>query len=1349
MTRTMAQLAQRHLKRSTTSKRFDRSRKQPNAYNFVIRRMQTFGNGQSPIPARVTLLHPYSSNFDQAQLFIDHLPIPRDAWSFDAHDRVLTWQGAYGGGRLYVHHGNQQGAIGTIGSDPIPCAVSASTTWSYTCNAAKGAGVELVSSGGQVTGLSWDSTTDAWKQAGWETNRFQITLTHGDPPITGGPGPLEITIQDLVTQADPFNDNSVSGSTLSLTPIMQNGQIVSELNFKPIFVPPDLGSGSAPSDLPTVYPHWLQYITDSSGNVITGAMTVGSSILSRATLVGIQGQPSQPTAMGYYRTDKTTAPFGVFQGRLVLDGKPVAASFMAGDRLYWQNLDSQQQQRMGLPASGCLQFCHDGSSAFDSQQQVNVQRLSSTVALDALSQHADLHPTVHQQGLALRQSLSDNPLSILELLSWTPFQQDSQGNWQDAVQRAVTQDMSTIMNSFVPADLWKLTFPGSPQPTLSGYLAQVANTPVPGITSAADWYASLAVAVLTEGLAGGSDPNCQYLNGPRAANWLKTQMANSAVYQYHSKLLFNYEWLNLYGRTALYLNDQNQNASAYQAKIQQLANAEIADIQANVVPSSDDPNVVTELIARVNEAKTFALNENLYWAYCYYTYVTSPGYLVKITASINPASGSTDGTEIARAFQSCIAVLTALDPDGTFATQYAKTINLFLTTNILPSMYDFTQNTVDPDTLKQYLQTLMNTIQDSGNQNMAATLAFIQTLLASETVDSQISAWTSLLSALASTASSILDLSFVEDFVTQITAQVKQMLPPQFVEYANQVAECFAGVFTGGMAALGVYNLVENFKSWTQLTPAEQSNLITNAVQLGLQILGGIAQRSIRAAAMFTVGGMTTWQRVAAIGKIVITGEADDLNQGLVKIGSTLGRWLADTEGSVGKILGDNDDLSAMMERIYAQANEEEASLATRVFGSNLEEFMVTRVGTLFILAGIGYSLYNIIDKHEAGIPLALDVLSIVGGALTLFAFVGTWDIVIEAGGLLAEILSVAGPLSILAAIAGIALMIYELFQTPPEDPIQIFVDSYVKPAGFAVAATASSIDYVSAYNDPNQNNLRLTGLSLAANGQTLCCNNDGAISLTPSASTTPANVWQVQTDGAGMSQIYTVAQPAASQSPVVLLLSQMSDGSVSFQPKMPASTTSQIQAAGSAPTVVTQLWYSTPQGTATVNSNGNLVALPLIFQPALPDSNGNYAPSQASGYLAQTSSGVTIDANQGTTFTLTMMGIQPNFINMRDMNFLLNTVPSTAASFGPSFGLTPSTPLTFTLGGDPLPAFLSFDPKTGLFSPNGGEASTAATTKSSLTVQNNLGHQTVNFLITIAAAATPEASANVMLQPS
>ncbi len=269
------------------------------------------------------------------------------------------------------------------------------------------------------------------------------------------------------------------------------------------------------------------------------------------------------------------------------------------------------------------------------------------------------------------------------------------------------------MNSFIPSDMWSLLFPGIAQPTLSGELATAANSPVTGVDHPKDFYKNLAVAVMTQGMAAGSDPVCRYLNGPRAATWLKTQLATSAVYNTHGQLLFNYEWQQRFPLTAQYLSDQSDPAqypdpsdpnygNTYAGQIDAAVQESVADINNNVTNDPTNPNMKSDLIAQVQNAGQYAKTSQLYWAFYFYNWNTAPATLANIAFNMAVNTGSNDGTTLSRLLQQNVSVLTALDPSGYFARQYTQTINIFLATNILPSMFDFSGDSSSFDIMQEY-----------------------------------------------------------------------------------------------------------------------------------------------------------------------------------------------------------------------------------------------------------------------------------------------------------------------------------------------------------------------------------------------------------------------------------------------------------------------------------------------------------------------------------------------------------------------------------------------------------------------------------------------------------------------
>ncbi|MEA5365409.1 hypothetical protein VA596_38185 [Amycolatopsis sp., V23-08] len=209
------------------------------------------------------------------QLFLDRLPIPRDAWSYDAHDRVLTWQGAFGGGHLRLSH-DGSGAHGAIGPEHDLCSVTAGARVQFTCDVALDCGATYETSGGSVVGLLRDPKSPAWESARWVADRLLLTYT-----VTPG-GPLQppsftFEFQDNETGAIPWDpDAFAAGIQLG----QRDGRLVWQLSFKSAIAPmPDEGAVK-PTGPDTVYPWWLEAVEDPAALGITGV----ASVRSRAPL---------------------------------------------------------------------------------------------------------------------------------------------------------------------------------------------------------------------------------------------------------------------------------------------------------------------------------------------------------------------------------------------------------------------------------------------------------------------------------------------------------------------------------------------------------------------------------------------------------------------------------------------------------------------------------------------------------------------------------------------------------------------------------------------------------------------------------------------------------------------------------------------------------------------------------------------------------------------------------------------------------------------------------------------------------------------------------------------------------
>lgn len=1338
----------------------------PEFYHFSISAMKVPGNTAKNLPEFITLLRPLPGDPSKDQLFIDQVPVPARLWSYDPVDRKLLWRVSFGGGHLNILQ-NGKGAVGVVGSGAELSSVKASCTNHFDCDIALSAGAVYTASGTVITGMSWDTASPAWTTAVWIANKLRVSYTY--TPGSGMQGPeTSFFFEDLQTTDTwtPFAGSYEGSIGIS----GQNNQIVWNLDFLSSIAPEPDGGG-VPGGQGDLFPYWLQAVEDAAGAVINGAMNLNDpSKEGSIPPSGLRGVRSNPAVAGYYQTDASNWPFGIFGGSLYIGEKKIDGAFVRENTLYINNPDPAMLQKTGLPEKGVIHFSDNGEPTGLSADS-GIKRLDTPSLLPALLAFKDAGPGISAASVLLTGS--DPALTITTLQAMNPYTQNEAGAWYDQVQQAVTQGLQGIMNSYIPSDMWNMLF-HTEQPVLTGDLATAAATAVPNVSNPAAWYQSLATAVMTQGLANGDDDNCRNMNGPRAAAWLKKQVSTSNVYYTHGQVLFKLKWQELFPLTNDFLDDQNNNAATYSPLIDQQIQLSIQDVNANVAPDPSDPDLIPDLIKELQDTGNYAKQNNLYWAMYYYVYNTSPGLMANIGIQLTMDTGSTDSSALSRLFQMNVAVLTALDPSGYFAKQYTKTLNIYLATNILPSMFGFDGDLMNYTVVRQYLEAFVSGNLNNENADIAKAANDINEFLSDKDAALMLQACIDFVTNSAEWNQMGMKLPYVAN---EWLANFQKNYPTW-----NKVGSALGIFLTVGMAGFNIYYMIQTFKKWDELSTAQQDQITESAVQFGLQALAAVITRGVRVYAVCTAEGLTIGQRAGAVSKIFATGEAGVLDDALMRIGNNTARWLGDTAGSTEAYAVFNISAEAKA-RIEAEIKDElemeedvsidvgrQMSVTVKVFGKNLDEFVATRLGPVCILAGIGFSIYNLVEG-ESELDQAADGLNIAAGSLTLIGMVGGWAL--EAGYItgdaaiaLAPIFAVAGPLALLAAAVGIGLLIYEMFETPP-DPVQEFVSQYVSPAGFYVSAAASGIDYAYPYV---AGDTQLLGFNLSldpsASNKYLVCKPDGTIGL-GAADGSPSVVWIADTDGVGLTEVYVKIAFNGSATPVAVCLSLMSDNSISFQPRMAAASNNNMrvngqqergrlesgqreigkqgsgwqesgrreigQAVNGTPVAVTQKWLGIPQGNASLASDGqNLAAIPLVFQPVLPDGSGNYSAAGASGYISGNSSSVGYSTVKGSTLNLSMSGIAPNYMSMKDLTFILGTKPSASEVFAPAFGIMPSAKISFALSGDPLPAFLSFDGTTGLISANGKIADTALQNNNTITGKNGLGSMAVSFKIMV-----------------
>lgn len=1285
----------------------------PQVLDFRLSKMKNHRNADRSFPSSLLMIRINEEDPGADQLYLDHIPVPRESWSFDKRDRVLCWHGAYGGGRIKFSYDSKT-CSGAVGEMNNTVNIAGGAKVQFTCQVALDAGVAYLEEDGVEVSISYDPTSPEWKSADWGPDRLRMTYWYqeSDQP--------QFIFQDLVSEADPWvTIPFMTSVSLQMQPLSPGSVFnVWDLMFQSIgFVPEDDGKPTTGPN--SVYPYWLVATEDPAATMIVGGMLI-DDVVDYGTLIGMQGYRTSVFINGYYRTSSTTMAFGIFDGRMMIDGKEAGNSRIKGNTLFWNGLSPEIQQQTGLPASGSLTFNQQGSKGINKTSNLQAYRLNAAAATESIRNHPAQYVHAGNTLQEWNDQLNTSNLSITGLLLMTPYKFDPDKKiYYDAVQAEVTDSLGQIMNAYIDPDMWKLLFPGTPQPTLSGDLRIIAESPVPGVDDPTLWYQKLSAAVLTQGMSDGNDQNCKNMNGPRAEAWLTTEVSTSKVYYTHGQELFQMKWKEANPTFQLYLDDQRNNAEAYNVIIDQKVSETKDDILNTVITNEEsDPDMIDTMIADTEAAGEYAKANQLYWAFAYYNYNTQPNILNNIATELGAAAGNHDASVLTRSFQTNVAVLTALDPSGFFARQYNTAINVFMCTNILPLMYGFTGQDGTYSLIEQYLQEFVKQNINNKDEDIRQAAEQLEEMIQADNYPQMLADTIDAMQAFADT----IDAAMAFPYVAQKLVNWFQNAYPVWAKRA----ENFCGAVTTGIMGLSIYNLYYDFRKWSELTTEERTELISNTVQLGIQVIGGMVKRGVRLYAVFSSQGMELKQGMGAVWKVFGLGKQDaervvSLDESINNLGSSFAKWLGGTEGSFSKMLAAGE-ISETTPLLADSMNvEEEVSWMYKILGRNLDEFISARLGPVFIIAGMGFSIWKIVDG-DSGLELVGDILNLVAGSLMLMATVGA--MITE--GVLATILCCAGPLAILVALAGVGLMLYQVFHKKP-DPVAQFVNDYCKPAGFYVPSKCTAIDYATPYPNPDKDGLVMKGCALSNNGISLRCTDTGLIG-TGQNNYMPDFVWFTQTDGQGMTQIYAYTQPAGADQPMCYYLSLMSDNTICFHQSMKVKDGPDQESQDDA-SVVTQTWLSNTFGNAVLTGDeAYLYSLQLNLQPVIPK-DGNYDPSQANGYIRQADDTVVYDENDYTIFQLTMCAIAPNYMKMVDLSFRVNNRTDKSESWGPTFGVSPSRPVTWANQGE-LPPFLTFDSETGLYTATGDKVTATYNSNNTVSVSNAVGSGSANFSI-------------------
>ena len=1242
----------------------------PGARTYDIAALPGAASRATPgkLPGQLTLIFDRADRSVPTQVHLGRVPVPSRFWSYDPHRGVLAYQFKSGSvdhiGQLTFAHAGAS-AVGTLAVGREQFGVQAVLQpISYTCDVAIGTGATVTGVAPALT-LHWDSTDPRWSNATWVENALTFTWQIVSQPIVGQPSySVAVSFRDQQTQT-PWTPGTTDFATL----FDANYDFTMTLNAGLTPPPDNRGGLSGPAaSIASVFPYVLGFKVSSDGTQITGALLTGQASQA-GTVLGLRGRVVLPSAAGLYAISgaqgDAAGAVGVYGGRLYINDAPVETASLAGSRLAWSRLTADQQKQSGLPESGAMVFQANGAQCGSPQSGITGRRLQPDQIPRQLQNTAvTAHPALATAS-AVSATATLNPLA---LNSMTQFK-FANNVWADVVQQATMADFNQILLYYMPDDM-RQTYYNVAKPVLPPWLQSIASQ---GASPAAA-YQSLATAYLTNILSHFTEDGADQLNAARAANWLKAQTAANAVLQQHTTAIYATEFTNQPENAALlqYLQDQANDTGTYAGFIASDAQAWQQSLAQTIV---DQPSLTT-MQGLVTELSSLAINNNLYWAYYFFKYLTGLAQLMTIQMVSLGQTSDLDGSAFMRQCQTNAAMLSLLDPSNIFAQKYVEVIQVFQLGNMLPTLFDLS----GPDTddfvfdVQLVLQKIAEKYQADSDPDVAEAAATASQLAQSQ----ELRSYVELAQGVAAGNAGL--------------RAWDQLAPNIESKIGAQIGAKGAQVFMMALAGVAVMGIAFGAVQWSSLSTDEQASLGANGAALAIQLFAGVVKRGVAVAAVWDTSS-SGWE----IFKGLLSG--DILDQASGKLDSGFQKWIVERNpdadpNSFRRMAVINDAETGEVE--FASRDE---SMASKIFGRNLDEALGTRLGAALAVVNLVLSIYAAV---HAGDPLerVADGLMATAAGLDLIAAVAGWalgalgiaEVGTEAAAVaVSTICSAIGALGILAALVGVAILLYLVFR-PKQNPVQQFGSTYAQPAGFFMP-NKSEIDYFLGY---------VTGTELARIGCSFAVPDASTVLSVASDGTTVGaagqsydyhTVFVISTRGTGESRILAVV-PTSSSGLQTRALTWATDNTVSFQlPFDPKSAS-----------YSSQLWTLQMQGQPQMDG-----AFPAAAA---------FSVTAAGTSSALVWNGTGLVLGSGPNWTIQQVPMAPGGLSMR--NIRLYTF-STGESFRPTLTQGGSAPKTWSVT-PALPPFLTLDVTSGQISQTGTNPPVTAKTQYTLSVTNGIG---------------------------
>ena len=1194
----------------------------------------------------ITVITPSSSNdTSRDDLFFDHNHVHPKNWKWIhkrrelafAHDTRENFLGGHVGFSDDSREGSgslQLGRTAKLGSVRLSYMHP-----TYSCDLSTNAGAYVVKEG--LT-LKWDTTSAAWRNATWSENAMKFTYWVEKDGKVGDQQLYQTgTVFTRGTETWDVLPRGPGGSGAATTILDANRQFSFTLN-----------TGYKPKS--DAFPYKMAFQFDQLAQSIEGGAMLSGRDDVQGKVYAMKGQIDNSFAVGSYKMVSPSgaqSPFtiNVHGGKLIDSrGVPVATSHMYGSSLRWDGLNEVE-----LPHRGHVEFSPDGtritSSSFGDEGYRQVSRLYG----------------------------SSSDLSLITLLNMNPNGTDGDGNSVEIVQRESMTDFYKIIQYYMPTDLLH-TFIAAEVPDL-GDIKDIADDN----KSNEKFYSDLAIPYLTNALKSADRDSVKKLNARRAQAVLKQRTSVADVYKEQSARLYTHEWVKKFPEMLRFLEDQRNNTAQQHNAVNQEADNWIANIRKGMDHvDKDERKQLQQMIDIAENARARGL-DSLYWAFLFFRYLCSEGYLTMLRMQMIDGNTSQVVTQNIQRYSS---ILSVLDSSTYFTKEFIQVMQVQQLTALLPSFMQPGNNLEETTFFMELLiEKFLKKYVDSPDPAIQKRVQEVEEALQKHSIQEFMQVLSSV-SLVGSHAWNSIAQRFTKAIVVKFGKAFKGM------------AEMMVSMVT----ALAIVQLCTGMIKWSDLTVTQQASFVVGC----FSIVTTLIRKGIEAAVAYESTG-SLWEAF----KVFLYKDIEVYQESIT---SFLGRWVTN---NVERLAPKSpEDLRGLFFEDTGIA--EDYPRFTRIMGNSLDEFMATRFAAAMAIVGIVLSAIGLADSSTP-LEKAMNSMFLVSGILDLAAAAAEWAIaagIEEIGGLaIASISSLAGPLAIVAAVIGVIIMLVIMFTAKkPPNPVDEFVDrADVKSAGFYMEYEAS-IEYFQVISD---NDHKPRDIGVAFKPKTLAVylvvNSDGSLSCGPLSH--------------GYDTVLSISTDYQGQSYILTQIWRKRDGSDGFIRDVVALTLNdngQLSMAGPISDDKQknkQLWIATCVGDVTYESTNHLKSASFTIENV--HSKGKY--------LSVSSTAVTV-ATSATTWTLSMEPMKPAHLIFHNIN--LYTLDKDRV-FYPDLGQVGSISNQHWSVTPSLPDFMMFDNTKGTVSQRKGQAPPVYSSHSfTIQVTNDYGSANAEFTIAVSS---------------